>query len=213
MRASLFAIVVVASAPVQAQSPDELAAITAAPCDADREHCFGVRLHIAFDQASLVVAPAWVRAQLAEANRHFAPLGVGFQLTTIDTASSLHVRTRGDRKALGAKIGGTVIDVFVTGKLDDVDVPGAVARGVTLRRGAHKYIILASYAPNLVLAHELGHLFGLPHSSYPISIMNKTKRAAPSIEQRTFADEEIRMMRAKLAQLIRDRVLVNVRTP
>jgi len=103
-----------------------------------------------------------------------------------------------------------VVHVFVTGQLDDIDTPGAVAYGVTWRRGDTKYVILSTQAWERTLAHELGHVFGLPHSTHPISIMNKTPRTEPPPEERRFADEELAAMKRRLAQIVKAKVLVDV---
>ena len=139
----------------------------------------------------MIASPAWVATQLAAANHQFLPLDVGFQLVGIDAKSSPHVHSRKERDALGKVIGGTVIDVFITGQLDDVDPEGVTVYGVTWRTGERKFIIVSTQAWERTLAHELGHFFGLPHSTYAVSIMNKTERAEPPMEERRFADEEI----------------------
>lgn len=195
--------------------PDtDLAALTAAlpACDIERAHCIGIQLHVA---AGTSAQAGWVAVQLATANRHLAPLGVGFQVVGADglPASFARIASRAQRDAVSkGRLRGTVLHVFLTGKLDDVDQPGEILRGVTWHvRGAdRKYVILSTGAPDLVLAHELGHVFGLPHSTYAISIMNKTRRAEPPLEQRTFTDEEIAAMRPVLTGLLRDRVIADV---
>ena len=105
-----------------------------------------------------------------------------------------------------------MIHVFVVGRLADVDEDGAIAYGVTWHTSDddRKYVIVSAQALERTLAHELGHFFGLPHSSYAISIMNKSDRAEPPVEQRTFADEEIAAMRPALKRLLRDKVIVEV---
>lgn len=194
----------------------ELAALTAAlpACEAARAHCIGIQLHVpvAAGGGDAVIARAdWLAVQLAEANRHFAPVDVGFQVVGADAlpAGAGRVATPADRDAVAeGRLTGKVIHVFITGQLDDVDQPGEVIRGVTwhLRGGDRKYVILSTAAPERVLAHELGHVFGLPHSGYAISIMNKRPRTEPPIEHRTFADAELAAMRPALRRLLRDQL-------
>ena len=79
------------------------------------------------------------------------------------------------------------------------------------RNDDRKYVIVSAQALERTLAHELGHFFGLPHSAYAISIMNKSERKDPPIEQRTFADEEIAAMKPHLLRLLRDKLLLDYR--
>jgi hypothetical protein len=185
-------------------------------CDPDRAHCFGIQLHVASDDHGPIVSDDWIAAQLAAANHHFERLDVGFQIVGVDTlpASAVHIETRSDRDDLATeRIGGKVIHVFLVGQLDDVDEHGQIAYGVTwhARHDDRKYLIVSSQALPRTLAHELGHFFGLPHSTYAISIMNKADRKEPPPEQRTFADEEIEAMRPALKRLVHDRVIVELR--
>jgi hypothetical protein len=182
----------------------------------DRGHCFGLQLHIAADDKGDVVSPDWIAEQVASANRHFAPLDVGFEIAGVDAlpASEVHVETRADRDGLATdRLGSKLIHVFLVGQLDDVDEDGRIAYGVTwhMRHDDRKYVIVSAQALPRTLAHELGHFFGLPHSSYAVSIMNKSERKEPPPEQRTFADEEIAAMRPVLKRLLRDRVIVELR--
>jgi len=190
---------------------DAAAAITAAApaCPAERAHCFAIELHVAADDSGLVVTPAWVAAQLAEANRHFAAIDVGFELESVDAlpASAAHIVTRRDRDRLGdGHLDRHRIEVFLIAKLEDVDNPGDPVFGVTWRqpRDDRKYVFVAANAFGRTLAHELGHVFGLPHSEYAISIMNKTPRDEPPMEQRTFADEEVALLRKGLTRIVRE---------
>ena len=159
----------------------EALAKAAPPCEPARAHCIGIKLHVAAGAHGPVASADWIARQLAEANRHFAPIGVGFQITAAAAlpAAAARIEDAAERTRLGRHVAGTVIDVFVTAQLDDVDVPDGVIRGVAWPAGARKLVILSTIAPDRVLAHELGHVFGLPHSRYPISIMNKTPREAP----------------------------------
>ncbi len=209
------AVVLLLAGVAHAEDPLDTIAKVAPSCDRTRAHCFGIQLHVAGDERGLVASPEWIATQLAVANRHFERLGIGFDVAGIDAlpASAVHIETRGDRDALGEQLAGRMIHVFVVGKLDDVDEEGQIAYGVTwhTRRDDRKYVIVSAQALERTLAHELGHFFGLPHSTYSISIMNKSDRAEPPLDQRTFADEEIEAMRPALKRLLRDRVIVDYR--
>jgi len=210
----LLVLLVVLGARHAEAEPDLEALIKDAPrCDPARAYCFGLAFHIALGEDGPVAAADWIIGQLAGANRHFASLDVGFQIAGVTAlpGAAVRVKDRKERNALGATIAGSVVDVFVTGQLDDVDLDGGFVRGVTWPgKGGRKFIILSTEAPERVLAHELGHVFGLPHSRYPISIMNKTPRDEPPALQRTFADEELAAMRPQRLRLIRDKVLANL---
>lgn len=216
MRSLLVVLGLVVTTSIASAGGDELTAIREGvpACDPARAHCFAIQLHVAGDDHGLVAKAEWIGKQLAGANRHFAPLDVGFQLAGVDSlpASAVHIETRADCNALAkGRLGSRIIHVFVVGQLDDLDVDG-IAYGVTWRRpnDPRRYLIVSAQALERTLAHELGHFFGLPHSSYAISIMNKADRTEPPMEQRTFADEEIAAMRPILERLLRDKVIVAV---
>ena len=195
---------------------DLAAAVAALPaCDAARVHCIGIKLHVTVGDDGPIARPDWLATQLAAANRHFAPLDVAFQVIGVDAlpASAAHIATPGDRDELSTgRLGGGVIHAFIVSELDDIDHPSEIIRGVTwhTRDDDRKYIIVSTVAPERVLAHELGHFFGLPHSTYKVSIMNKREREQPPPEQRTFADEEIAAMRPALGRLLRAKVIAEV---
>ncbi len=191
----------------------DVATVTAAlpTCDPGRAHCFGLRVHIArSDAGEMVVAPAWIAAQLAMANKQFEPLETSFQVVGIDflPGDATRIDDRPERNALARQVKGPAIDVFFTGYLADVDKADSFAYGVTWRtKDERKYIIISGMGRDRTLAHELGHFFGLPHSTYAISIMNKAARDDPPPENRRFADEEIAKMKPVLVRLVRTKVI------
>ena len=144
---------------------------------------FSLRVSIAVDGAGKPVAqPEWLAGEIDAAGALFAPFGVRFARTdgaALD-ARLAHVETRGDRDALAAHRAPHVIDVFVVDSLRDVDDTSQMRRGVHWHApsGAH-YLILVASAPTTVLAHELGHYFGNPHSHVADNVMSYERTGAP----------------------------------
>jgi len=209
-----FAAVVLVAGVARAQAPELSAVIATAPvCDPARATCIGLRLHVPVTDAGPIAQAEWIDRQLGAANKHFEPLDIAFQIVGVEPlpASAERVEDKQERRSFGPLIKGRVIDVFVTGHLDDIDKPGAMAYGVTWwTTGDRKFIILSTQAFKRTLAHELGHVFGLPHSKYAISIMNKTPREVPPVEERTFHEHELVKMKPRLRQLLRDKTLQNL---
>ncbi|TPV93694.1 MAG: matrixin family metalloprotease [Myxococcales bacterium FL481] len=201
----------VAANPGFAATPARTAAATtvldreAAPrCPQTVAHCFGLDVHVAATDGRPVATPDWLDGQVAEANRHFAAIGVGFEIASVTAIAShyAHVATRKQRDRIGHEPGRRkrqgLIRLFVVARLDDVDKPGEQIRGVHWRRRQNikqRWIILSTIARPMVLAHELGHYFGLPHATHPKSIMNKRKRKHPPPHARTFTTPELAILR------------------
>ncbi len=138
---------------------------------------FPISLAVATADGAEVVDRAWIDAELAAANTIFAPSHVSFALRETRPLDErfAHLETRADRHALGAELRPGVINAFVVGSLRDVDDPSLMRRGVHWRPagmpGAH-FVIVSSVSGPDVLAHELGHFFGNPHSDTPNDVMS-----------------------------------------
>ncbi len=144
---------------------------------------FSLRVSIANDDAGRPVADAaWVASEIEAAEGLFEPFGVRFARADgapLD-ARLAHVETRADRDALASHVTPHVIDVFVVASLRDVDDPSQMRRGVHWHAPSGKhYLILVASAPTTVLAHELGHYFGNPHSRVVDNVMSYERSGAP----------------------------------
>jgi hypothetical protein len=166
---------------------------------------------IASDDAGRPLADAaWLAAEIDEAQGLFEPFGVRF--ARVDgaplDARLAHVETRANRDALAAHATQNVIDVFVVGSLRDVDDPSRMRRGVHWHApsGAH-YLILVASAPMAVLAHELGHYFGNPHSRVPDNVMSYERSGAHVF----FDADQGKRIAARARAYVESRELVPVR--
>lgn len=203
--------------PMPAATMAEFAAAIPA-CDVTRAHCYRVRIHLGTQDGAPYVSPAWLASQFEFANQMFAPIDVSFELhsaTTIDAPAVIDGRKARDAIAKGIKATDAV-DIFVVGALADLDDAAFPLFGVhwrTTKQTSRRFVILSSYAWGRTMAHELGHFFGLPHSTYAISIMNKTPRLEPPLAQRRFADEEVPILTATRNKIEKRRELRNYRVP
>lgn len=160
-----------------------------------------------------VVDEAWLDAQVAAANALYAAIPLRFvragRVRPLDGRLA-HIETRAQRDAAMAELLPGAVDVRVAASLMDVDEPGRVRRGVHwhLRRDRRRhYIILSSIASPGVLAHELGHYFGLAHSPVADNLMSYDRTGAP-----VFLDEAQKaIVREALRRYLRSRELRAVR--
>lgn len=204
-----------AGAMVQAQQQlGRDAFVTGSPgCPRKAKFCFEIALHVVAEEDKDVATPRWFSAQVREANRLFAPISVGFFVGSVATSDAefADLRTRKQRDLLGRddhSFG--VIHVFAVRRLADVDVEGAIIRGVHWRDRAEtsrRWIILSSIASPMVFAHEAGHFFGLPHSSYRTSLMNKSPHRDPPWSERTFVPQELEIMERRRDEMVADKTL------
>lgn len=212
-----------AAAPAEGPGPKDSFDLQAYVRDTPRclatTHCFGVHLHMVVTPEGPAQDVAWVRGQIEQADRHFALIDTSFEIVAVDSvpASELEIDDRDERDALGHdRFTRGVVHVFVVGRLADVDIAGNQIRGVHWRERTdrtHRWVILSRIAGSLVLAHELGHFFGLPHSDYDISLMNKTVRLTPLVSELTFAEPEVARMRKHRDRMLASKMLLARTTP
>jgi hypothetical protein len=180
-------------------------------CPVEAKHCVGIELFVVIADGEPVQTPSWWAGQVAHANRLFAPVDVAFELAEVRFIPYewAHVRSRLERDRLGRRERAPgVMHVFMVRHLDDVDIEGNQLYGVHWRDRAdtaNRWIIVSSRdSSSTVLAHEMGHYFGLPHSSHDVSVMNKRPRDVPAWPDRVFADPELIRIRQH-----RDRMLAS----
>jgi hypothetical protein len=186
--------------------------VTGAPACSEK-HCFGIVAHVVVVGEAPVQTPAWFARQVEEANALFATIDVGFVVAEVRSVSDdlADIDSRAERDSLGkGEHDPHVVHVWVVRRLADVDIEGDEIRGVhwrDRREPTRRYVILSSIAMSRVLAHELGHFFGLPHSKYPVSIMNKTPRDDPPPSERGFHAKELVIMTRDRDAMIADGTL------
>jgi hypothetical protein len=199
------------------QAADKLglrAFVTGSPaCPPAAKRCIGLHVHVVEVDGEPVASPQWMYRDVAHANALFAAIGVGFTVVDVDAlaATQAQMVTRRDRDLLGrSHFSRGVVHVFVVARLGDVDVAGEEIRGVHWRDRAdtsRRWVILSAIGSSTVLAHELGHFFGLPHSTYEVSIMNKAPRPTPAWVDRVFHPDELAVMRGRRDAMLADGML------
>lgn len=179
------------------------------PCSTHAKHCVGIELFVVVETGAPVQSPAWWAGQVAHANELFAAVDVAFELSDVHFIPHAwaHVHSRLDRDLLGRRQRTTgAMHVFMVRQLDDVDIEGNSLYGVHWRDRAdtsRRWIIVSARdSSSTVLVHEMGHYFGLPHSSYDVSVMNKRPRDLPTWPDRVFAEPELGKIRQHRDRMI-----------
>ena len=132
--------------------------------------------------AAIEMAQELVMVQRAEAERLYPMLR--FQWPTSNDKIDEKFRaldTRSDRDDLRKLLVPKAVNVFFVESLRDVDDRALYRRGVHWRPAPNpsvRYIIVIRDAPASVLAHELGHYFGLPHVTTKNNLMSYDRDGA-----------------------------------
>ncbi len=184
------------------------------PCPANRARCVGIHLHVVVGPTGPVQTPAWMAAELEHASWLFEAADVGFQVVAVDALGPefMHLATPKQRDAIGRhSFDRGVVHMYLVDRLDDVDVPGEQIRGVHWRQRSNtdkRWIILSKIGSKVVMGHELGHFFGLPHSRHRKSVMNKRPREQPPWDERVFVPEELAIVRAERDAMFTSKMLL-----
>jgi len=181
-------------------------AVLLVPEVAAAETTFALHVSVAREGSDRVVDRTWLEDQIAEANRLFVPIGTRFRWVLDKDLPEPHgeMHTRAQRTALTKLTREHVIDVFVVRALEDVDEPGRMRMGVCWTGLAGKrYVIVSRIAAPSVLAHELGHYFGNPHSAVTNNVMSYSRDGGTVF----FDDAQARTIRAFTTRFTKDKTL------
>lgn len=126
--------------------------------------------------AAVEIPQELVLAQRAEAERLYPMLRFEWPAANDKVDEKFRaLDTRTDRDDLRKLLLPKVVNVFFVESLRDVDDRSLYRRGVHWRPAPNpgvRYIIVIRDAPPSVLAHELGHYFGLPHVATKNNLMS-----------------------------------------
>jgi hypothetical protein len=128
---------------------------------------FPLRFFVPLERGEPIADDYWRAAAVMIANRVFAPADVRFvadDRRSLDDRFLSIVSARQARELAGY-VDRTHIDVFVVRTIPAVDEPGAACLGITMPplHSARPLVVLSTRRDGAVLAHELGHYFGVAH--------------------------------------------------
>jgi hypothetical protein len=173
---------------------------------------FPISFAVAEVDGAPVVSREWLEQQVSSANEIFRLSSVQFTLERIRPLDAAHARLedRADRHALGAFVERSAINCFIVASLRDVDDPSLYRRGVHWRARGHgpnkHFVIVSAVSGPTVLAHELGHFFGNPHSATTGNIMSYDRGEVPPF----FDEAQNRRIATFARRFLRTRELVAV---
>lgn len=202
---------------------DAFPALAVAPCPPTAKRCFEIQRYSASTGDASADA-RWWQAQLQLANAAFKPAGIAFVTTDRGALAKRHhvITDARHRDRLGRRGGGHTtkrrsIAVFSPLRLLDVPDKTRDRHGVHWRdRGdrrsedwRRRWLIVVNAADRpqwslpIVLAHELGHFFGLPHGKDPTSLMNKSPNDRPPMAQWRFTTAELDTITRRSRQMLK----------
>lgn len=149
-------------------------------------------VHVAYSSGVAVASAEFLQAQWASVQTLLGPAGLAFapQQAEVHPTMAAVLESREDRSALARFVVPHAVNVFVVESLADVDEAGRQRLGVHWRAGGTHYVIVATYAvpggrpcppqytcknDSGLLAHELGHFFGLAHDSRADNLMSYSR--------------------------------------
>lgn len=140
-------------------------------------------VHVAAGEDGAAVSDdAWIDDAIATANTLFGGADLSLSRAHGDPAGvPVEVASVADRDALALLAADGALHVFVVSRLADKDSQGAWIKGVTWRyaggkRTARYLIVARDSAAGDTLAHELGHFFGLHHTTLRDNLMTSPGR-------------------------------------
>ena len=191
--------------------------LTVAAISPDASALTCVRVHVRMATPANPAGQAWLKGGIEYARRVFAPAGLDFNFQApAPLPKALHqIDSKGRRDRVGRRWWRRG-QILVLAPVALVDTNGRDRRhGVHWRDRSdrraedrrRRWLIVAQEHPEptpmpFVLAHELGHFFGLPHAAAPESLMNKSGGAGrpPPLEWR-FTKAELGTIRRRLGQM------------
>lgn len=166
--------------------PDIRTPRTVQPAARARTSTVGLTVHIASEDGVPITTRRQVAQWIARANRALSPHGLQVELRRIVpmTGHTRVTRARERRELASMAAHDGTIHVFVTESLDPQRyTPRRRVRGLHWRyHGLNRdlrqreFVMVTLGAPRTTLAHEIGHLMGLRHSTAENNIMCSCRR-------------------------------------